>query len=203
MSGPHILAAHSMGGHIAMRYLVDHQPKLDGAILSAPMLRVVSKPLPKRIAAFIAQQFARFGFADQHAWQENERPSLPGSSRQKLLTHDFERYSDEGWWLNEKPELKIGPPSWQWLVSAYASSAVMFAPGTFEKVTTPVLVVAALQDRLVDANALQEAARRLPNAKLIMHDQAAHDVLRERDDIRDEFIVEIARFLEERATRAG
>lgn len=202
MPGPHILAGHSMGGHLAMRYLIDHRPGLDGAILSAPMLRVVSKPLPKRLAAFIARQFARFGFADQHAWQENERPSLPGSSRQKLLTHDFERYSDEDWWLKHKPELKIGPPSWQWLVSAYASSAAMFAPDTFEKVTTPVLIVAALKDRLVDANAIKEAARRLPNAKLLMHDHAAHEVFRERDDMRDEFMAEVMRFLDERAKQA-
>lgn len=203
MPGPHILAGHSMGGHLAMRYLVDHRPGLDGAIFSAPMLRVVSKPLPKRVAAFIARQFARFGFADQHAWQENERPSLPGSSRQKLLTHDFDRYSDENWWLNQKPHLKIGPPSWKWLASAYASSTAMFAPGTFENVTTPVLIVAAAKDRLVDANAIREAARRLPNATLFMDDYAAHEVLRERDDIRDPLIEKIARFLGERARSTG
>jgi len=199
--GPHVLAAHSMGGHIAMRYLVDHRPGLDGAIFSAPMLKIVSKPMPERLAKFVARQFVRFGFGDQHAWQENERPSLPGSSRQKLLTHDFERYSDEVWWLNQNPELKIGPPSWKWLVSAYASSAAMFARGTFEAVTTPVLIVAAKNDKLVQSSAIYEAAKRLPDTELYMHDYAAHEVLRERDDMRAEFIVRIATFLDKRAAR--
>jgi lysophospholipase len=201
--GPHVIASHSMGGHLAMRYLVDHRPGLDGAIFSAPMLKVVSKPLPEKVAAFVARQFARFGFADQHAWQENERPSIPGSSRQKLLTHDLDRYADEAWWIGQKPELKIGPPSWQWLVAAYASSAAMFAPGTFERVTTPVLIVAAKKDRLVDSRAILQAARRLPDARLFMHDHAAHEVLRERDDMRDLFMAEIAAFLEKRVPRSA
>lgn len=200
--GPHVLGAHSMGGHIAMRYLVDHRPRLDGAVFSAPMLKVVSKPMPERLAGFVARMFVRCGFGDQHAWQENERPSLPGSSRQKLLTHDFGRYSDEAWWIAQKPELKIGPPSWKWLVSAYASSAAMFAPGTFEAVTTPVLILAAAQDRLVQARAIYEAAERLPNAELYMHDHAAHEVLRERDDMRSAFMARIAEFLEKRVPHA-
>ena len=114
------------------------------------------------------------------------------------MTHDFERYSDELWWLREKPELKMGPPSWQWLVAAYESSALMFAPGTFEKVTTPVLIVGTRKDRLVNARAIETAVARLPNAKLMLHDFAAHEVLRERDDMRDLFVAEIAQFLNER-----
>ncbi|MBC2777472.1 alpha/beta hydrolase [Parasphingopyxis sp. GrpM-11] len=196
MPGPHILASHSMGGHIAMRYLVDHRPKLDGAIFSAPMLKVVSKPLGDRLSAFVARQFARFGFAEQHAWQENEKPSLPGSSRQKLLTHDDDRYADEGWWLANKPELKMGPPSWQWLVAAYESSARMFAPGGLEAVETPVLILAAQKDRLVSIGAIREAAARLPDCRLYVHPEAAHEVFRERDEIRDPLMAEVAAFLE-------
>ncbi len=198
MPGPHILMAHSMGGHLAMRYLVDRQPDLDGAILSAPMLRMISKPMPERLAHFVARQFVRFGFAGQHAWQENERPSLPGSSRQKLLTHDFERYADEDWWIDNSDFLRMGPPSWQWLVAAYRSSAAMFAEGAFEKVTIPILFVAAERDKLVSAGAIREAHERLPNSSLLMHPGSAHELLREVDAIRDETMEEVAAFLEER-----
>lgn len=198
MPGPHVVAAHSMGGHIVMRYLIDHRPGLDGVILSAPMLRVVSKPMPERFAAFVARQFARFGFGEQHAWQDNERPSLPGSSRQKLLTHDFERYSDEAWWISQNPQLKIGPPSWRWLIASYKSSSAMFAPSTFEQVTTPVLIVAAKKDKLVDSRAIYEAAERLPDAHLFVHDRAAHEVLRETSHMRAQFMAEIDAFLEKR-----
>lgn len=196
--GPHVLAGHSMGGHMIMRYLIEAAPPVDAAVLSAPMLKVVSRPFPEKVATLIARALAGIGFARFKAWPENERPSVPGSSRQVLLTHDYERYSDEDWWLANHPELKLGPPSWRWLVSAYTSSAAMFAEGTFEKVDTPVLMIAAEQDRLVSADAIREAAARLPDARLFMHQTAAHELLRERDDIRAEAMAEIAQFLDDR-----
>lgn len=202
MPGPHVLAAHSMGGHLVMRYLVDRRPGgLDGVVLSAPMLKVVSKAMPERLAVLVARMFVRIGFGEQHAWQENERPSLPGSSRQKLLTHDFDRYSDETWWIKENPFLKIGPPSWQWLVAAYRSSARMFAGRTFEQVETPVFVVAAVKDRLADSRAIREAVARLPDAQLFMHEFSAHEALRETDEIRAGFMDRIEQFLEQRVQR--
>ncbi len=198
-AGPHVIAAHSMGGHIAMRYLVDHRPGLDAAVLSAPMLKVVSKPLPERLAAFVARQYVRFGKGDRHAWKTNERPSLPGSSRQQLLTHDRERYADESWWFDQKPELRLGPPSWRWLSAAYESSKIMFAPGALEAVTTSVLIVAAQHDRLVSASGIREAASRLADVRLVMNPEAAHEVLRERDNIRNRMMAEIRDFLDAKA----
>jgi len=35
--GPHVLAAHSMGGHLALRALVDRRLRPDAVVLSAPM----------------------------------------------------------------------------------------------------------------------------------------------------------------------
>ncbi|MCA1749086.1 MAG: alpha/beta fold hydrolase [Parasphingopyxis sp.] len=199
MPGPHVLAGHSMGGHLIMRYLIEQQPPIDAVVLSAPMLKVVSKPFSEKLAAFIARFLAGIGLAKVKAWPGNERPSVPGSSRQKLLTHDFDRYADEDWWTANHPELKLGPPSWRWLVSAYASSAAMFAEGVLEKIDVPVLMVATAQDRLVSADAIREAAERLPDVRLYMHEIAAHELLRERDDIRDEVMREIVDFLEARA----
>ncbi|MEQ9661970.1 MAG: alpha/beta hydrolase [Parasphingopyxis sp.] len=193
--GPHVLASHSMGGHIAMRFLIDRKPDIAGALFSAPMLKMQSRPLPEKLAQLISRAYVRLGFAEQHAWQENERPSLPGSSRQKLLTHDWPRYSDEEYWYDTQPKLKIGPPSWSWLKAAYASSKAMFARGTFESVGIPVLIVAARQDKLVKASAIEEVARRLPDARLVMNDKSAHELLREIDEIRDPLIAEMDRFL--------
>ena len=79
----------------------------------------------------------------------------------------------------------------------------MFATDTFEQVSTPVLIVGAKKDRLVNARAIKIAADRLPNAQLMMHDFAAHEVLRERDDMRDIFMAEISTFLNALVRPAG
>ncbi len=195
--GPHVLAGHSMGGHLVLRYLVDHRPGLDGVLLSAPMLRMNNGMLPEWLAHFIARQMVRFGRGERQAWKVNERPSAPGSSRQKLLTHDFDRYSDEGWWLDNTPELRIGPPSWHWLLASYRSSARMFARGALEAVATPVLIVAATADKLVSIKAIREAARRLPDCRLVEFAEAAHELFRESDSYRDPVMAEVQTYLEE------
>jgi lysophospholipase len=93
----------------------------------------------------------------------------------------------------------MGPPSWQWLVAAYESSGRMFAPGGLEAVETPVLILAAQKDRLVSIDAIREAAERLPDCRLCVDPEAAHEVFRERDEIRDPLMAEVAAFLEGRA----
>lgn len=204
--GPHVLAGHSMGGHLIVRYMIehymiDHGAAVDALVLSAPMFKVMSKPLSERIAGGLARTLARIGMAERLAWPENERPSIPGSSRQKLLTHDFKRYSDENFWVHAHPELRLGPPSWKWLVEAYASQAGIFAPGTFETLRLPIMIVAAAEDQLVSSRAIAEAAQRMPDARLLMHASAAHELLRESDAIREEVMAAIGAFLDERVPR--
>lgn len=197
--GPHVVVAHSMGGHIVLRQLVEQRPTIDGVVLSAPMLEMSGRPLGQRFGRLLARLCVRIGWADQHAWQENERPSLPGSSRQRLLTHSAERYEDEMSWREKLPDLRIGPPSWQWVAAAFASSARLFAPGLLEGFATPVLLIGAAQDRLVNPEAIRRAAARLPNSELIMDRDALHEVFREADEIRGPIIEAIRRFLDENA----
>ena len=45
-SAPHVLAAHSMGGHIVMRALIERAVDPDAVVLSAPMLGMAGPPLP-------------------------------------------------------------------------------------------------------------------------------------------------------------
>ena len=44
--GPHVLAGHSMGGHLVLRALAEQQVDPDGLLLSAPMLGFTASVLP-------------------------------------------------------------------------------------------------------------------------------------------------------------
>ncbi|MBC7987787.1 MAG: alpha/beta hydrolase [Sphingomonadaceae bacterium] len=197
--GPHVVVAHSMGGHLVLRQLIEQRSAVDAVVLSAPMLEVSGRPLGQRLGRLLARLCARIGWGDQHAWQENERPSLPGSSRQRLLTHCQDRYADEMDWIEQIPGIRIGPPSWQWLVAAFASSAKLFAPGLLERFDKPVLLIGAAQDRLVNPDAIRRAAARLPDAQLHMDRLSLHEVFREIDEIRTPIMKTIRRFLDEKA----
>jgi lysophospholipase len=194
--GPHIIIGHSMGGHLVLRALVEQRIAPDSIVLVAPMLGFETRPLPLRLAAWIVRQLARH-WPERSAWKANERPALPWTSRQRLLTSDQDRYSDELWWEREKPELELGPPSLKWVEQAYGSVLDLEACRGIERISIPVLVLGTRGDRLVSPAAIPHFAARIPNATLKMFDASvAHEILRERDGPRDEAIALIDAHLE-------
>src|SRR3546814_6643396 len=61
----------------------------------------------------------------------------------------------------------MGPGSWGWVERAYASNRALFAPGKLEAITVPVLILATSNDKLVSAGAIEEAAKRLKDVRLV------------------------------------
>ncbi|MBS0504096.1 MAG: alpha/beta hydrolase [Proteobacteria bacterium] len=201
--GPHVIVSHSMGGHLTLRALVEKRIAPDAAVLVAPMLGLKSAPFGPWLGAKIAHLMCRIGDPKRLAWKTNERPGVPDRARQALLTHDLDRYEDEIWWKAEKPEIALGPPSWAWVAAAYRSTLALEKPGKIESVTTPMLVLEAKADRLVDPRAIERQSARLPDAKLrTWGPESAHEILREADAVRDAALDEIGRFLDARAPRA-
>jgi lysophospholipase len=199
--GPHILMGHSMGGHLVLRTLIEYQLDVDAAVLLSPMLGFEAGPLPVSWAAQVIKLYAKRA-PTRLAWKANERPSLPGASRQRFLTHDLTRYGDELWWQKEKPDLVLGPPSLNWLSQAHQSCLWMEETGRLEAIDTPLLIIGTDGDRLVSARAIRRFAVRLPRARLKMYSEnVAHEVLREVDGVRDEIFRMIDDFLDETATR--
>ena len=197
--GPHVLMGHSMGGHLVLRTLLEKTITVDAAVLLSPMLGFETSFVPVSWVAALVAGAAKIA-PERLAWGSNERPSLPGTSRQKFLTHDVQRYADESWWQSQRPELVLGPPSLKWLAESYRSTLWTEQPGRLESIECPVLVIGTEGDRLVSPKAIHRFASRIPGAKLKMFGSSvAHEVLREIDPVRDEAIGIIDDFLESMA----
>lgn len=198
--GPHVLAGHSMGGHLALRALVEHRVDPAAAVLIAPMLGFRGPPVPFALAHGVAKAMRRLGDAARPAWKWSEKPGEIPRDRMKLLTHDEDRYLDEIWWRDERPELKMGPGSWGWVERGYASVRTIFAPGALEALQTPILLINVTEDTLVDPQATLRAAARLPNATLVnFGEEARHEILREVDEVRARAQEAIFAFLDKSA----
>ncbi len=195
--GPHVLAGHSMGGHIILRALIEKRVVPDAVVLSAPMTGIAGPRLPLGVLQGAARTMCRIGDPARPAWKWSEKPGEIPAARANLLTHDRERYADEQWWREARPELVMGPGSWRWVERAYASWALLEAPGALEGVAVPVLVISTSADKLVSHPANLAAASRLPKGEIMaLGDEAAHEVLREIDAVRDPVMARIADFLD-------
>jgi lysophospholipase len=194
---PHVIVAHSMGGHLAMRALVEKAVDPAAVALSAPMLGIQTMGLPVGLHHAFSKMIGSMGDPNRAAWKEGEKPMSPLDMRAKILTHDPDRYADELYWWKARPEVKLGPPSWHWVDRAIASTRLLAEPGVMEAVTIPVLLMATTADRLVDTKRIIRDSKRLPNCELLLFgSEAAHELLREADPVRDRCLTAIDRFFE-------
>lgn len=200
--GPHILVGHSMGGHLVLRALVDQRVSPDAAVLSAPMTGMNGPSLPLPLLHGVAKLMCQVGDPYRQAWKWSEKPGELPVDRANLLTHDPDRYADEQWWRDSRPELVMGPASWRWVERAYASWRRLEEPGALEAVTVPVLFLSTASDKLVSHPANLRAAARLPHGEMVAFGaEAHHEILREADPVRDTAMAAISAFLDRAAPR--
>jgi lysophospholipase len=194
--GPHVLAGHSMGGHLVLRALAEKRVDPDAMILSAPMLGFHNYGLPAAAMQALAKLMCLAGDPLRPAWKWSEKPGQVPEGRDLLLTHDADRYADEMFWRDTRTELVMGPGSWGWVERSYASTRSLERRGVLEAITTPVFLVSTSDDKLVAYAAIKRAARRLPNAELLTFGkEARHEVLREVDAVRNPILKAIDVFL--------
>jgi len=196
--GPHVAMGHSMGGHLVCRALAKVLVEPDAAVLIAPMMGLHA-PISAGFGERVAEIAMKLGNPQRRAWKSNEKPGTT-DSRLSLLTHDPDRYSDEPWWWDQKPEIKLGPPSWRWVVRAFESTRRLRVSRRVKLIKTPVLVLVAEADKLVRAADAIKVAGLLPDARLVRFgNESAHEILREVDPVRNRALGEIDIFLSARA----
>jgi lysophospholipase len=200
--GPHVLVAHSMGGHLAIRALAEKTIDPDSVALSAPMLGIQRSGLPVALHHSLARFLRSLGNPKRAAWKEGEKPMSPLNIRSKILTHDADRYADEIFWWHARPHIKLGPPSWHWVERAIASTRLLAKKGVMESIETPTLLMATMEDRLVDTRRIIQDAKRLKKSELLLFAKdAAHELLREADPVRDRCLSAITQFFDRHAAQ--
>jgi lysophospholipase len=187
--GPLMAMAHSMGGHLLLRHLAAGGSTIARAVLLAPMIGLQAKPLGVAISRRLAALQVVRGKGGEFVlgggpWQ----PGRPGEDRQIWLTSDIERFRDESWWIGNYPSLALGSVTWGWLDDAFASIDALLKPGVPEAITTPLLVQVPQVDQLVDSAATRRLVPRIAGAALLEHAGAAHELLREADEIRTDVL---------------
>lgn len=202
---PMVLFGHSMGGHIALRYLTEYNKSSRGSVIfsaaavTAPMLGI--KPvdrLPKIISipylACLALNPAAYvpGGRD---WTPDfrERVGMKG-----IFSQDPIRSQIQNAYFShpDYKHLAIGSPTNKWLLDALKSCRAIRKPGYLEAIEQPVLISLAGNDQLVSNSASKQAANRIPKCDLQVIDGAQHEIVMEMDQYRGQFIERFFTFLE-------
>jgi len=180
---PRIALGHSMGGCLTLLALASGQQGFSAAILSAPMLGLMIRRVPIGVARSLSAVLAKVGLGGSPVF----RSPAGQDFETNIVTHDRARWDRNEAQIAAWPELALGDPTWGWLDFALrATKALQTGPGV-PRLTLPVTLVIAGEDRLVDNAGARRVASRLPNGRLVEIPGAYHELLQETDDVRAAF----------------
>ncbi|MBK5074267.1 lysophospholipase L2 [Budviciaceae bacterium CWB-B4] len=196
---PAFLLAHSMGGAIAALFLARHPNSVRAAALCSPMLGI-ALPMPSWLAKKITDLTERWQGAREYYAMGTGR-WLPMPYAVNLLTHSKDRYRLFSRHYADRPELRIGGPTYRWVRESMMAGerAIELAP----EITTPLIILQASQERLVDndahvafCQALADAGHPCEGGSPRVIEGARHEILFEHDELRTEALMDILGFFD-------
>ena len=191
---PPILVAHSMGGHLGLRYLADYPEVFRRAVIIAPLVRfrggwvATMMTLALRVLNWIGLGGWYFLKGDY----EPDAQVFEGN----LLTSDPERFQIKPRCVRENPQLAQGGVTIRWLVAA--ADSIRRLHQRVKGITARVLLVAPTEEGVVDGSASTRLLTQVVAGEVVDIPGARHEVLFERDEIQATFWTAFDRFTEVR-----
>jgi lysophospholipase len=188
-NNPLYLISHSMGGAISAFYLDQNPGVFEKAALMAPMLQINTAPYGERLALSIVNLLTRMGRSTSYA--PGYGPYRPAIDQHKLspVTHSYNR-----WWAAKyislsRPDVVTGGPTVKWVQQSIRATKKI--PKL--QVKTPVILFQAQWDFLVRPGRQKNFCKE-DFCRLIYVPGAKHEILQEKDVIRDNALNEIELF---------
>ncbi len=181
------ILAHSMGGHVALRFLHERPAAVSCAVLTAPLIDIFHAPFPRWVVRLMSCLAVRAGL---------RFCSVPGSKhhsphRQKFdgnpLTSDFRRFEFDRRAVADNPDLALGKPTFGWVSATLESIKILNQPGYAERLAAPVLIFSAGRDRIVCNAAQHRISARIPGCRMKVLEGSRHEILMETDATRNIF----------------
>lgn len=201
---PLVMLAHSMGGHIGLRFLRDCNVSSKGkqafssAFLCAPMFGInaldflnlrLSWLLSLILCLFPRSYVPRYG----GDWKAGYR-HLP-HTRGIFSSDPVRNHLQETWFL-KNPRLQVGGPTNRWLLETIKSCLKLNQPKYLKGIDVPVHLALAGQDRIINNRLIERAAGLIPGAVLETFPDAQHELLMEADPIRKPLLDHFFSFIE-------
>jgi lysophospholipase len=184
---PYFALSHSMSAMVLFSAATKRGCWFSRMVMTAPMVRIAGLPMPEQFCRQLADGLTMFGFGKRPVPGDTARFRQDQGFEGNTLTSDRERFMRNLSVLQAAPELTIEGPTVGWLKAALEAvqrvGSEKFAP----RIRVPVLMLAAGDDRVVDSKAVEGLAVRLRAGSQIVLRGARHEILQERDSIREQF----------------
>ncbi len=184
---PVILLGHSMGAHVGLRFIRENPGVVARAVVVSPMIDIRTRPLPCRFVRLAAELACFLGFSKRYVIGGKDFSGQQFIFEKNKLTHDSERFVSQLEEIRKQPDLAVGDVTWAWLAAAFRSIDTLSRRPYARGITVPLLLVSAAEDLVVDRSAQENICRMIPGCSFVSLAGAYHEVLMEKEAIRERF----------------
>ncbi len=184
---PHYALAHSTGSLICLRAAQSGRARFARMVVLAPLAGLGPMRLSQQNAHRLAAVLTSIGFGELYV------PGGRGTSIEEIpfeenpLTGDANRFARNVEIVTSAPQFAIGPPTIGWLYAACQAMQEAADPDFGPTIRVPTLVIAAAIDKVVSVRAIETLAGELRAGAQVVIAGSQHEILMERDFIRQQF----------------
>ncbi len=190
--GPYFLLTHSMGGLPALLLLASGYDGFERAALSAPMTQLFPD-VTGAVFGAVASVACLFGGENADVFRRlDDSKAFEGN----VLTKDPKRHERFRLLQEKEPEIALYAPTYGWVRAALRASKRIHAPGFFDRLKTPVKIISATEEQVIDGADHSVIAAMSPHIDHVSVDGALHEIMMESDQYRRPFWDHVDAFFE-------
>lgn len=186
MPGPHVCLAHSMGACVALIGALDGWLPFARIVALAPMLSIRMVRWPGGASA-LARALHRLGLGRRYVLFGGPVSIVTKPYPGNRLSRDPARYARNAAAARQVGAGAVGDPTITWLAEAFRAMARLADPGAPARIGVPTLIVAPGADPVCGTPEAERFASRVKAGHVLVLPDARHEILSERDAIRQDF----------------
>jgi lysophospholipase len=184
---PYYALGHSMGNMVLFRASTKRGCWFSRMVMTSPMLRIAELPFSNRLCGQIADAATMLGFGKRSVPSDGIKHRQDPPFEGNRLTSDRERFLRNVSVLEAAPQLAVETPTIGWLKAALDTIELVGGENFPPRIRVPVLMLAAGDDQVVSIKAIEDLSFRLRAGAQIVLRGSRHEILQERDSIREQF----------------
>jgi lysophospholipase len=191
---PFYILAHSTGSLVSLLAAPLFANRIRRVVLASPLLGFGSIPIAQGGLKWLTGGMHVLGLGDNYmagGATPDENRAFTGNR----LTSDVKRFQRNAEFASKFRDTTIGGPTASWLFAAARAMDKVNDPDFYSQITIPTLIVCAGNDQVVDNLAAERFGRRLRSGSCLVIPGAKHEMLQERDKIREQLLAAFYAFV--------
>jgi lysophospholipase len=184
---PYYALGHSMAAMVLFRASTKRGCWFTRMVMTSPMVRIATLPLSHTMCDRLTDGLTMLGFGKRAVPGDTNKHRQDPPFEGNRLTSDRERFLRNVSVLDAAPGLAVQSPTIGWLKAALDTIEIVDSEKFAPRIRVPVLMLAAGDDQIVSSKAVEALAFRLRAGAQIVLRGSRHEILQERDSIREQF----------------